>query len=148
MRTFYMFKINSEYSKLSEKIPYNLYSTMMGMKLLEESDKDYIGSQYHALTDEIQDNLNERLYQEMSLLDGYMLNGKVHIYNNYYTDENSRLMISKSFIVLKTNIPNSTFFSFISNMSNIFVIDFEHQDYFWLKEIENLRLVNSHQAVV
>ena len=148
MRTFYMFKINPEYSKLSEKIPYNLYSTMMGMKLLESNDQEYIGRQYRALTDAIDEDLGTNLYQDMSLLDGYMLNGKVHIYNNYYSDEKSRLMISKTFIVLRTNVPNSTFFTFLTKIPNLFVIDFEYQDYFWLKQIGNLRLVKPYETIV
>ena len=143
MRTFYMFKINPEYSKLTELIPYNLYSTMMGMKLLEESDKDFITKQYRTLTGAFDNNLDEILFKKMSVLDGYMLNGNIHIYNNYYSDENSRLMISKTFIVLKTNVPNSIFFSFLNQIPDLFIIDFEHQDYFWLKKLENLRLVNN-----
>ena len=141
MWTFYMFRINPEYSKLSKNIPYNLYSTMIGIKLMEESDRDFIHRQYRALTDSFDQSLGEILYKKMSYLDGYMLNGKVHIYNNYYSEEVSRLVIYNTFMVLKTNIPNSTFFTFLYELPHLFVIDFENQDYFWLKQVKNLRLV-------
>lgn len=141
MRTFYMFRINPEYSKLSKNIPYNLYSTLIGIQLIENSDKDYIHRLYRALTDSYDEELGRILFDKMNYLDGYMLNGTTHIYNNYYSDEVSRLQIYNTFIVLKTNVPNSTFFTILYELPHLFVIDFENQDYFWLKAIKNLRLV-------
>jgi hypothetical protein len=63
------------------------------------------------------------------------------MFNNYYTDEVSKLIIKNSYLILKSNKENSTFFTILSEIPNLFVIDFENKDYFWLSKISNLRLV-------
>ena len=44
-------------------------------------------------------------------------------------------------MILKSNKINSTFLSILNRLPNIFIIDFENRDYFWLSNFSNLRLV-------
>lgn len=143
MRTFYMFKIRDEYGKLTREIPYNLYDTYFKMRLSNKDNLDYIYAQYKSITDDLDlESLNGVLYQGLKDADGYMIYRHTHMYNNYYSDEVSKLTIYRSFIILKSNKPNSTFFTLLTKIPNLFVIDFENKDYFWLQAMDNLRLVN------
>ena len=63
------------------------------------------------------------------------------MYNNYYTDEVSKLIVKSSFMVLKSNKVNSIFLTVLAHIPNIFIIDFDNRDYFWLSNFNNLRLV-------
>ena len=144
MRTFYLFKINNEYSKLTKNMPYNLYNTYLQMKLSNKNNMEYILNQYKSITDNIDKNhLNQLLFNKMSNMDGYTNYRNLHMFNNYYSDEVSKLVVNHSFIILKSNKPNSTFFTFLFSIPNIFVIDFENCDYFWLESVRNFRLVNA-----
>ena len=78
---------------------------------------------------------------KLSNQDGYSVYGNTHMYNNYYTDEVSKLIVKSSFMILKSNKINSTFLSILNRLPNIFIIDFENRDYFWLSNFSNLRLV-------
>lgn len=78
----------------------------------------------------------------MNKLDGYSIYNNIHQYTNYYTDEVSKLTIYNSYMVLKSNVNNSSFFKELINIPNLFIIDFDAEDYFWLSSLKNLRVVN------
>ena len=75
--------------------------------------------------------------------DGYSIYKNIHSFNNYYTDETSKLIVFNSYMILKSNINNSSFFSILSNIPNLFVIDFISSDYFWLAKMKHLRAFNN-----
>ena len=84
--------------------------------------------------------LNGLLYSKLHNTDGYTIYNNVHQYHNYYTDEESKLTIFNSFMVLKCNTYNSAFFKELVKIPNLFVIDFDKEDYFWLSSLKSLRL--------
>ncbi|HHX33167.1 MAG TPA: sporulation inhibitor of replication protein SirA [Mollicutes bacterium] len=142
MRTFYLFKVNEDYSKLTRNIPYNLYSTYLDIKLSSKNNLDYLFNQYKSITDYLKPKLiNQFLFNKMKDMDGYSLYKNIHMYNNYYSDEVSKLKVYNSYFILESNKQNSTFFSLLQEIPYLFVIDFENKDYFWLKSFKNLRLV-------
>ncbi len=138
-----MFKVSDEYSNLTKNIPYNLYNTYLSIKLSNKNNLEHLYNQYKNITSSLEViHINRLLYGKMKDMDGYSLYRNIHMYNNYYSDEVSKLTIYNSFFVLKSNKPNSTFFTILYSIPNLFVIDFENKDYFWLNNIKNLRLVN------
>jgi hypothetical protein len=142
MRTFYIFKITKEYYKLTEDIPFNLYSTYLSIKLGTQNNLPYLYKEFFSFTELWnKKNINFYLYQKLNKFDGYTIYSNTHMFNNYYTDEVSKLIIKNSYLILKSNKENSTFFTILSEIPNLFVIDFENKDYFWLSKISNLRLV-------
>lgn len=144
MRTFYVFKIKDEYSKLTQNIPYNLYNTYLSIRMSNPDNIEYIYNQYRSITDKVSvSEINDYLLGKMKSYDGYSIYRNTHMYNDYYSDEVSKLIIYNSYFVLKSNKPNSTFFIALFNIPNLFVIDFENKDYFWLSGMDYLRLVNS-----
>ena len=143
MRTFYIFKIKTEYSKLTKDLPDNLYYTFLKMRLSQHYNLAYVTNQYQSIIANLnRDDLSHQLSQQLNDSDGYMIYRYTHMYNNYYSDEVSKLTIYRSFLILKSNKPNSTFFTLLYQIPHLFVIDFENKDYFWLGQMDNLRLVN------
>lgn len=135
MRTFYLFKINDEYSKLTKEIPYNLYNTYASIKLSSPDNISYLYNQYKSITSKVSiKEINNYLKERMNELDGYSIYRNTHLYNNYYSDEVSKLIVYNSYFILKSNKQSSTFLEVLNNIPNLFVIDFEHKDYFWLEK--------------
>lgn len=140
MRTFYIFKINEDYYSLTKNIPYTLYNAYLNIRLGTKNNIDLLYNEYFSFTETFNKNLVSRfLYKKMSSLDGYVLHKYTHVFNNYYTDENSKLTIYNSYMVLKSNVPNPSFFSELINIPNLFVVDFDKNDYFYLSNLSNLR---------
>ena len=54
--------------------------------------------------------------------------------NNYYRDEESRLIINKAYMLLESNVVKPSFFKDLIN-KGLFVCDFENKDYFWLDSL-------------
>ena len=135
MRTFYLFKINDEYSKLTKEIPYNLYNTYASIKLSSPDNISYLYNQYKSITSKVSiKEINNYLKERMNELDGYSIYRNTHLYNNYYSDEVSKLIVYNSYFILKSNKQSSTFLEVLNNIPNLFVIDFEQKDYFWLEK--------------
>ena len=144
MRTFYIFKINKEYYKLTKDLPYNLYSAYLNIKLSTKNNLKLLYNEYFSITDSINKNtLNNLIYSRLKNIDGYSVYQNIHKYNNYYTDEESKLIILNSYMIIKSNINNSSFFKEIMNIPNLFVIDFEKEDYFFLNNIKNIKSFNN-----
>ncbi|MDD2505202.1 MAG: sporulation inhibitor of replication protein SirA [Bacilli bacterium] len=142
MRTFYLFKVNDEYSKLTKDIPYNLYNTYASIKVSNPDNLNYVYNQYKSITSKVKMNdVNRYLMKKMNNLDGYSIYRNTHLFNDYYSGEASKLIVYNSYFVLKSNKSNSTFFSVLEKIPNLFVIDFDNKDYFWLTS-NNLTLVN------
>lgn len=130
-----MYNVNDFFTSVYEKYPYKLY------KMLE----DIYYTNKHNLVNA--SNLYEQLITSFNKLyiNNYMLaNNKLDVY--YYKKNNihlissryeySKLMVSSYCLKLKSNLNYPKFFDHISNYSdNIFVCDFENQDYFWLSKV-------------
>ena len=114
----------------------------MNIKLSTQNNLEYLYNEYFSFTDSIKKkDVSSFIYSKLNRDDGYSLYGNVHMYNNYYTDEVSKLIVKSSFMVLKSNKVNSTFLTVLAHIPNIFIIDFDNRDYFWLSNFNNLRLV-------
>ena len=50
MRTFYIFKINKEYYKLTKDTPYNLYSAYLNIKLSTKNNINLLYNEYFSFT--------------------------------------------------------------------------------------------------
>lgn len=133
MRTFYIFKINKEFKVITKDKPYNLYLALDNIHNMNSKDLKLA----YKLFDEICDvntksNINNSIFNELKENDSYTKFNNNHIIYDYYTRENSKLIINKSYIKLKSTSNNPTFFNILKNFPNLFVIDFNSKDYFWL----------------
>lgn len=135
MRVFYIYNVNDLFASVYERYPYKLY------KMLEEA---YYTNKHSlvmasSLYEQIITNFN-KLYMNNYLF----ANNKLDVY--YYKKDNmhlissrneySKLMVSSYCLKLKSNLNYPKFFEHIHSYSdNIFVCDFENQDYFWLSKV-------------
>lgn len=139
MRTFYIFKINNDYYKLTKNMPYNLYKALLNIKLGTKENITYLKNEYNSLVDKYNKReLNKYIYGKMSKLDGYNLFNSVHTFNSYYTNEASKLIVNNSYMILKTNTITPYFLDYLENIPNLFLIDFEKGDYFYLSNLVNI----------
>lgn len=139
MRTFYIFKINNDYYKLTKNMPYNLYKALLNIKLGTKENITYLKNEYNSLVDKYNKiELNKYIYGKMSKLDGYNLFNSVHTFNSYYTNETSKLIVNNSYMILKTNTITPYFLDYLEDIPNLFLIDFEKGDYFYLSNLINI----------
>lgn len=144
MRTFYIFKISDSYYKLNKQYPYNLYCAFLNIKLSTKNNIDLLYNEYFSFTETIDKKiLSKLIYNHMKNNDGYSIYQNIHSFNNYYTDEYSKLYIFNSYMILKSNIPNSTFLNELKSIPNLFIVDFEKEDYFFLSHLKNFRAFNN-----
>jgi sporulation protein YlmC with PRC-barrel domain len=59
----------------------------------------------------------------------------IHMIYDYYTKEESKLIINTNYLLIKSTKQIPTFLKAITRKEKIFVIDFDNIDYFWLEEL-------------
>ena len=137
MRKFYIFNISPEFRILNRNNEYDLYKQMESIKRLNK-EEFYIGIKiFNTIASIINtNNINYEVYNQNKNSDFYTKYRNIHMINNYYKDEESKLIINKTYMILETNKPKSTFFKYLKN-KGFFVCDFENKDYFWLDNLYN-----------
>lgn len=143
MRTYYAFIIKDSLMHFYSKKPYSLYKILeqiyrlknndivLGYRLLEQVTEPF-GTRK---TDKFiyKKHLNELEYSRLN--DGHMI-------KNLYSEEITFLKVFHSHVRIKTNNNYSSFFSSIQEYDeNIFICDFENQDFFWVNKINFETLV-------
>lgn len=133
MRTFYIFKINREFKIITRDKPYNLFLALNNIHNMPSGE---IGIAI-KLFDEIcepQDktSINLSLFNQLRDSDDYTKFQNSHLINNYYTSENSKLIVNEAYLKINSSLNNPTFFKLLKTIPNLFVIDFYSKDYFWL----------------
>ena len=133
MRTFYIFKISKEFKIITKNRPYNLYMALDNIHKMDNSELNLAYRLFDTICERqsIKD-LNVKIFNLLKDKDTYTKFNHHHIINNYFTSENSKLTINKSYMKLKSTMNNPTFFETLKNIPNLFVIDFNSKDYFWL----------------
>ena len=136
MRTFYLFKINNEFATLMKRCPYNLFKNMEKIYNTDVKDISIAYSIYEQMVLPINKlKMNVDIFEKYKENDFYMKFHNTHMINNFYSDEQSKLIVNKSFMLLKSTKPTPVFLESLKEYKNIFVCDFENKDYFWLGEV-------------
>ena len=58
-----------------------------------------------------------------------------HMIYDYYTKEESKLIVNTNYLVIKSTKQIPTFLKAITRKEYVFVCDFDNTDYFWLEEL-------------
>lgn len=137
MRTFYVYNVKDFVYSLYEKYPYQLYKMLEDAYLTNKYDMVLSSSYYGQITN----NFN-KLFMNHYIMANHKLNGYYYKKDNTHVitsnQEYSKLMIGSHFLKLKSNINYPCFFDTIKDFrGNIFVCDFENQDYFWLEVVSS-----------
>lgn len=136
MRTFYIFNVKDEYAILTKNNPFQLYKMLDYIYHLDSSDLYRGVDMFNKITKnfnikEIDVNLF-RKYKENYF---YTKFKNVHQINNIYNKEESKLIIRKKFLLLKSTVVHPSFIEDLVDYKNVFFCDFENKDYFWLEHL-------------
>ncbi len=137
MRTFYIFLIKKHFKILNIHNPYNLYKELETISKSTKYNIDTNMNKFNQLKQDInKELLNNNTYSYYKNKITYTKTNNIHSINNFFTKENTKLIINKNYIVIKTNKPNPSFIEYLKNINNnFFVCDFDNKDYFWLSKI-------------
>ena len=136
MRTFYVFKINDTFSFLTKDSPYSLFKSMEQIYYADKNDVDLAYNIYDQIIDKFdKSNLSNNIFECYKDCDYYTKYHDTHMYNNFFNNEQTKLIVNKSFMLIRSTFSIPTFFKNLSNYKNIFVCDFQNKDYFWLEKV-------------
>lgn len=139
MRTFYIFKINNEFKILTKNRSYNLYKTIENIYNLREEDYGLGITMFEQIAEVIDSKqANLKIFDINRHNDTYTKFSNIHMINNYYNDEVSKLIINKSHLILKSSKEFPTFLKELNFDNNLFACDFQNKDYFWIEELKCL----------
>lgn len=131
MRKFYMFSIQKKYEGETAKDIKSIYAILENLYYLNTNKFNYGVSIYNQLCKKINSELLLKTLKEKC--PQYEYNGRRVIINDL---EKSLLEINNCCLILYTNANISAFLKYINSVNNnIFVCDFENNDFFWLKKI-------------
>lgn len=136
MRVYFIFSIKLEFINLYYNNKNILYSILKQIYYLDTNELKYGYNIYNQLINDIDKNdLDKFLYIKLHRNIPYSKRKNIHIYNNLYKDEVSKLIVKRSYIKLETENNYSSFFKYLKEYNNsLFVCDFKNQDYFFLKD--------------
>lgn len=136
MRRFYIFNINKEFKTLTRNSPYNLFKTFENLYYLKDDSNHLAIDLYENITSPLDRiTINNKLFNSFQEDDHYSKFMNTHLYNNFYSDETTKLIIGNAYMVLDTTSPSPTFIDKLAKNSNYFACDFQNKDYFWLESI-------------
>ena len=138
MRVFYIYNINDFFTSIYDKYPYKLYKMLEDAYHTNKHNIVLSSNYYEQITTNFNKLFINNYLQANNKLDVYYYNkNNIHIISS--REEYSKLMVSSYCLKLKTNLNYPTFFKNITAYSdNIFICDFENQDYFWLNKVTKL----------
>lgn len=136
MRIYFIFNIKEEFISLYKDNQRVLYNILRQIYYLDKSEVNYGYNLFSQLILPIDKNRIDRdLFVKMHQDIPYIKRKDVHIINNLYKDEISRLTIKKCYMKLEIEQKFSSFFDIISKYSNnLFVCEFYYHDFFFLHE--------------
>ena len=143
MRTYYAFIIKDSLMHFYSKKPYSLYKILEQIYRLKNNDI-VLG---YRLLEQVTEPFGTRrtdkfIYKKHSDELEYSRLDDGHMIKNLYSEEITFLKVFHSHVRIKTNNNYSSFFNSIQEYDeNIFVCDFENQDFFWVNKINFETLV-------
>lgn len=141
MRVFYIYNVNDFFTSVYDKYPYKLYKMLEDAYYTNKHNIVLSTNYYEQITTNFNKlYINNYIYANNRLDSYYYNKNNIHIISS--RDEYSKLMVSSYCLKLKTNLNYPNFFKNITSYSdNIFICDFENQDYFWLNKVVKLEKI-------
>lgn len=137
MRTFYVFKINNGFNTLYNKKTSNIYKILNRINNLDISESKKAINIYRKIIrpikkDEIDYYITQSHFNDFY----YKKNNNCHELKT--SKEKSIMFINKTYIKILCSNNISTFFKDIYSLDkNLFVVDFEYKDYFYIEDLNS-----------
>ena len=134
MKVYYIFKIKKEFVNLYEEVPSVLFNILKSIYYLDKESVEYGYNLFNQLINTLDKyKLDKDLYIEMHKDIPYIKKQDIHIINNLYKDEVSRLRINNFFMRLELEQEYSSFYEYLKNKEdNLFICNFKETDFFFL----------------
>ena len=134
MKVYYIFKIKKEFVNLYKDVPSVLYNILKSIYYLDKDSVEYGYNMFNQLISTLDKyNLDKELYIEMHKDIPYIKKKDIHIINNLYKDEVSRLRINNFFMRLELDQEYSSFYEYLKNKEdNLFICNCKERDFFFL----------------
>ena len=138
MRVFYLFDLKDDFYNMYKEYPYKLYKMFEDIYLTSKYNKNLAINMYEQINSKYNKNFINNYLKNKNKLDIYYYNkDNIHIISNRYNY--SKLLVNSYYLKIKSNLNFTNFFKHINSYSNnIFVCDFDNNDYFWLEKIIQL----------
>lgn len=134
MKVYYVFKIKKEFINLYKEVPSVLYNILKSIYYLDKESVEYGYNLFNQLICTLDKyELDKELYIELHKDVPYIKKNDIHIINNLYNDEVSRLRINNFFMKLELDQDYSSFYKYLKNKEeNLFICNFKETDFFFL----------------
>ena len=134
MKVYYIFKIKKEFVNLYEEVPSVLFNILKSIYYLDKESVEYGYNLFNQLINTLDKyKLDKDLYIEMHRDIPYIKKQDIHIINNLYKDEVSRLRINNFFMRLELEQEYSSFYEYLKNKEDdLFICNFKETDFFFL----------------
>ena len=130
MKTFYLFKINKNFINIAKKTPNNIFILLSSIYNQNKSDINKAFNLFNEVCLPINnDFFNDYIFKKLRVNDRYTRFKNIHMYNDYFTNEVSKMVIRKSHIRIKSNINENIFIINLSDLGNLFICDFDNKYY-------------------
>lgn len=134
MKVYYIFKIKKEFVNLYKEVPSVLYNILKSIYYLDKESVEYGYNLFNQLICTLDKyELDKNIYIELHKNVPYIKKNDIHIINNLYNDEVSRLRINNFFMKLELDQDYSSFYKYLKNKEdNLFICNFKETDFFFL----------------
>ena len=133
MRTLYVFKIKKEYRKIVKDREFNLYEMINSINYVKKDEINYAYELLSTINVPLNKyQINKMVYDNLKQLDGYTLFKNKHRYLNYFSKENSELIVKNNYMLLISNKEDNLFLNEIKKISDLFICDFDSTEYFFV----------------
>lgn len=135
MRVYYIFKIKKEFINLYKDAPSSLYNILKSIYYLDKDSVEYGYNMFNQLISTIDKiKLDRDIYIKLHKDIPYEKENDIHIINNYYKNEISKLRINNFYMKLVLNQKDSSFYDVLKEKEDdLFVCNFKNTDFFFLK---------------
>lgn len=142
MKTFYIFKIKKDFINTAKKDPLSIYIILKSILNHNKLDIESAFNTFDSICISINKAFfNSYIFDILSNADEYSKFKNVHMYYDYLSGESSKITINKCYAKIKSNIKENTFLKIIKNISNLFIVNFDENEYLFTGSY--IKLVNS-----
>lgn len=140
MRTFYIFKLNKNYVSVAKNYPYNIFILLNSIYTYKKRDIIVAFDLFNEICIPInKDFFDKYYYNKLKSNEEYTKFKNIHMYNNYFTGEVSKMIVNISHIKIKSNIEDNIF---ITNLiDNLFICDFKENWFIYKNKIIDKHVV-------
>jgi hypothetical protein len=138
MRIYYIFYVKEEIYDVTKNNPLRLYEALEKVHVMSNSNLPLSIKTYEKLVNPIDKKNIDLLIKNINEDNmNYMCFNNTHVINDFYTSENTKLILNNTYMKLKSNATFPSFLKDIRKIPNLFVCDFVNMDYFYLNEISS-----------